>query len=202
MDYFTSLIYQYGMIAMFFLILIEYACFPVSSEIVLPFSGAVAASSNISYISLLGASIIAGMLGTSICFFIGKKGGHLIIHKIEHKFPKSKKAFDSCFEKFNSHGTTFVCISRVIPLCRTYVAFVAGALDLTYSSFVIASLIGISVWNTVLIGLGYLLGGNWGLVSYYYGKYKHIIIISAVIILSSFLIYKFRNRNQQTSLDR
>lgn len=199
MDYFTNLIYDYGMLAMFFLILIEYACFPVSSEIVLPFSGAVAASQHIGYLSILGASILAGIIGTSICFFIGKKGGQIVISKIEKKFPKSKVSFNRCYEKFQQQGVIFVCVSRVVPLCRTYVAFVAGALDLKYSSFVLASLAGISVWNALLIGLGYVLGGNWGIVSYYYTKYKHIILIATVVILGSFLIYKFKSRTQKTA---
>lgn len=194
MEFFTNLIYEYGMIAMFFLILIEYACFPVSSEIVLPFSGAVAASQRIGYLSILGASIIAGLIGTSICYLIGKKGGKLVIMKIQKKFPKSKDAFDKCFDKFQKQGVIFVCVSRVVPLCRTYVAFVAGALNFKYSSFCIASLAGISVWNALLIGLGYVLGGNWEIVSFYYGEYKHIILISAAIIIGSIIIGKLRKR--------
>jgi len=199
METFTNLIYEYGLLAMFFLILIEYACFPISSEIVLPFSGAVAASSNISYLKILGASILAGIIGTSFCFFIGKKGGNLIILKIEKKFPKSEKAFEKCYGKFKDHGIIYVCVSRVIPLCRTYVAFVAGALNLPYSSFTVASLAGISVWNALLIGLGYLLGGNWKLVTYYYAQYKHIFLICVAVILGSILIHKFRNRKTAAS---
>lgn len=199
MDFFTNLIYEYGMIAMFFLILIEYACFPVSSEIVLPFSGAVAASQGISYPVILAASVLAGLIGTSVCFIVGKKGGNLVILKIQKKYPKSKASFEKCYDKFQKQGVTFVCVSRVVPLCRTYVAFVAGALNLKYSSFCIASLAGISLWNALLIGLGYILGGKWELVSYYYSEYKHIIIICAVILLGSFLIYKWRNRRQTSN---
>ncbi|SET53284.1 DedA family protein [[Clostridium] polysaccharolyticum] len=196
MDFFINLIYEYGLFAMFFLILIEYACFPVSSEIVLPFSGAVAASSGIHYPFILLASIAAGLIGTSICFFIGQKGGTLILLKIQKKFPKSQASFEKCYEKFQKQGTSFVCISRVIPLCRTYVAFVAGALNLKYSSFCIASFAGISVWNALLIGLGYTLGNNWEQVTYYYGKYKHIFIITVIVSLGSYLIYHLRNRKK------
>lgn len=183
MSYFTNLIVQYGIQAMFFLILIEYACFPISSEIVLPFSGAIASSQNIEYLIILSLSILAGLIGTSICYFIGKIGGNVIIKKIEKRFPKSEKSFSSCFEKFQKHGTSAVCISRVIPLCRTYIAFVAGAMNLSYPSFLIASFAGISVWNALLIGLGYVLGSNWNLVSRYYNEYKHILLIIVCLIL-------------------
>ncbi len=192
MDFLINLIYQYGLLAMFLLILLEYACFPVSSEIVLPLSGAVAASQGIQYLVILAASIVAGLIGTSLCFLIGKKGGSIIIIKIQKKFPKSKASFDKCYEKFQKQGVNFVCVSRVVPLCRTYVAFVAGALDLKYNSFFIASFAGISVWNALLIGMGYILGNNWSLVGYYYGRYKHIFIICVVVILGSSIIHKIK----------
>ncbi|MDF2845183.1 MAG: hypothetical protein K0R00_3609, partial [Herbinix sp.] len=44
MNTLTNLISDYGLIAMFIIIMLEYACFPVSSEIVLPFCGAVASA--------------------------------------------------------------------------------------------------------------------------------------------------------------
>ena len=46
MGFISELIYEYGLIAMFLIIMLEYACFPVSSEIVLPLSGAMASINN------------------------------------------------------------------------------------------------------------------------------------------------------------
>ena len=48
---------KFGMIAVFILIMLEYACFPVPSEVVLPFSGAIASSNNTSLISVLISSL-------------------------------------------------------------------------------------------------------------------------------------------------
>lgn len=50
MSYITNFIYEHGLLAMFIIIMLEYACFPVSSEIVLPFSGAFASINSISFI--------------------------------------------------------------------------------------------------------------------------------------------------------
>jgi len=197
MDFFMNLITQYGIEAMFFLILIEYACFPISSEIVLPFSGAVASSQNTDYLVILCLSVIAGLIGTSLCFAVGKYGGNVIITKIQKRFPKSEKSFSSCYEKFQKHGSSAVCISRVIPLCRTYIAFVAGAMNLKYSTFLIASFAGISVWNALLIGLGFVLGTKWGLVKTYYQEYKHIFLIIIILLIIIFLCKKFFQRNKK-----
>ena len=46
MNTISELINEYGLVAMFIIIMLEYACFPVSSEIVLPLSGAVASINN------------------------------------------------------------------------------------------------------------------------------------------------------------
>ncbi|OJT73388.1 DedA family protein, partial [Clostridioides difficile] len=42
MSVINSFILQYGLISVFVLIMIEYACFPLPSEVVLPLCGAIA----------------------------------------------------------------------------------------------------------------------------------------------------------------
>lgn len=186
MSYFTNLIYEYGLIAMFFLILIEYACFPISSEIVLPFSGAVASYQHISFFVIIIVSVIAGLMGTSICYVIGRTGGLPLIYRIKKRFPGTEKGLDNSFARFEKYGTWAVCIGRVIPICRTYIAFVSGVAKQKYSVFITASAIGITVWNIILIGLGYILRENWRLVGEYYSRYK--ILILPILILGLLLL--------------
>jgi membrane protein DedA with SNARE-associated domain len=184
----TNFIYEYGLIAMFIIILLEYACFPVSSEIVLPFSGAVASMNDTNFLIILPLSILAGLIGTGICFTIGWFGGGALINAITHKFPKTKKGIDSAYDKFKLHGASAVCIGRVIPLIRTYIALIAGAAKLNPVTYFTASALGITIWNTLLIGLGYMLRENYKRVGEYYDRYKHNLIPVAVICLCAILI--------------
>lgn len=172
MDNLTQLISQYGLVAMFLIIMLEYACFPISSEIVLPFSGAVASINQIPYLVILPLSILAGMIGTGICFSIGWFGGGAILNGIKRKFPKSVKPIDASYEKFIRSSASAVCIGRVIPLIRTYIALVAGSARMNPITYFTSSLLGITVWNTLLIGLGYSLQSNYGRVAGYYDRYK------------------------------
>ncbi len=190
MSFFTNLIYEYGIFAMFFLILIEYACFPVSSEIVLPFSGAVASYQGTSFLVIILVSVIAGLLGTSVCYVIGRTGGLPLINRIKKRFPGSQKGLDNSFEKFDKYGSIAVCVGRVIPLCRTYIAFVSGVTKQRYVVFLSSSAIGITVWNIILIGLGYTLRENWKVVGEYYSQYKYILtpILAVGIIILLFKV--------------
>jgi membrane protein DedA with SNARE-associated domain len=200
MDFIKNIISEYGLIAMFLIIMLEYACFPVSSEIVLPFSGAVASAGNINFFVILPLSVLAGLLGTGICYTIGWFGGGAILNAITGRFPKMKKGLASANERFKLHGASTVCIGRVIPLIRTYIALVAGAAKLNPVTYFAASALGITVWNTLLIGLGYILRENYKTVADYYTRYKHNLLPVAAIfaaILAGNFIYRRYNRKKK-----
>jgi len=193
LELFTNFIFKYGLIAIFLVITIEYACFPISSEIVLPFSGAVASISQINFISVLIVSVVGGLIGTSFCYWVGRFGGKAILSRITSKYPKSKKGIDASVNRFNQYGKYAVLFGRLIPLIRTYIGFIAGAYSMPYPLYFISSSIGITLWNTLLIGLGYYLREKWHIVSDLYTRYK-AIILPLFILLVLYLIVKFRRK--------
>jgi membrane protein DedA with SNARE-associated domain len=202
MNLFTNFIEDYGLAALFMIILLEYACFPVSSEIVLPFAGAVSALQNTNFLVILLLSILAGLIGTGLCFTVGWFGGGAILTAISKKFPKAGRGIASATAKFNDNGAYAVCIGRVIPLIRTYIALVAGAARLNPVTYFTYSALGITVWNTLLIGLGYTLQSNYNKVAGYYSQYKHnlrpVAIIFSIILLINFIYQRIKKRKSLT----
>ena len=197
MNLITKLIYDYGLVAIFFIIMLEYACFPVSSEIVLPMSGAMASINNTPFLQVLFLSIVAAMIGTSFCYGFGWLGGGAFIAFIKRKFPKSAKSIDASYDRFNKNGPAAVCIGRVIPLVRTYIALIAGAARLDPIRYLSSSFLGVTIWNTMLIVLGYSLRENYSNVTIYYQRYKKnlIPIILTLILLAIFnKFYKSRRK--------
>ena len=192
MDSIVQLISHYGLLAMFLIILLEYACFPVSSEIVLPLSGAVASMNQIPFLVILPLSILAGLIGTGICYAVGWFGGGAIINTIKHRFPKSAKPINASYDKFNANGSSAVCIGRVIPLVRTYIALIAGSAKMNPVSYFTSSLLGITIWNTLLIGLGYSLQDNYGRVAGYYDRYKQNLLPVFLLAVSLFILGRIR----------
>lgn len=194
----TDFINDYGLFAMFLIILLEYACFPVSSEIVLPFSGAVASINHTSFLVILPLSILAGLIGTGLCYGVGWFGGGAMIGAITRRFPKSQKGINSANQRFTEHGASVVCICRVIPLVRTYIALIAGASKMNPVSYFTYSALGITIWNTMLIGLGYTLRENYQQVGVYYERYKHNLIPVALICITALLLnHLYRKRKKK-----
>lgn len=190
METVSSLFDQYGVFAMIVVIFLEYACFPISSELVLPFTGAVARAEGVSFFLLLPLSVLAGLLGTGLCYLAGYLGGDAALTKLAKRFPKTEKAIEASRKKFKKYGAGAVCIGRIIPLCRTYIAFVAGAVGQPPSVYFPYSFLGITLWNSALLSLGFFLQGNWGAVSGYYDRYKQYFIPVLFGIIVALLLHK------------
>ena len=158
MDWIESFLQNYGIWAMFVLIMLEYACFPVSSEIILPLAGVMAAGQGMFFPNHV----------------LNETGAGLIV--------------------FGNHEKSAVLISRVIPLCRTYIGFVAGAMGQNISRYLLYSAIGIVTWNTVLTGLGYYFYQYKDLFFHYLDKYKHVIFYTGIILLVIFALNAIRKK--------
>lgn len=184
-----------GYIGIFIVVALEYACFPMSSEILLPLIGMLVYNGELKYLFVVITSILAGIIGSTICYFIGVIGGAPLLNYSKLKFPKTKRVINSLNRWFNSYGKIAVLIARVIPITRTYVSILAGAQKLNYLIFITYSSIGIAFWNTVLILIGYFLGDNFELITSLLKKYSNIIGVLVIIII--FIFYKIKSKRRR-----
>jgi membrane protein DedA with SNARE-associated domain len=182
-----SFIENYGLIAVFILIMLEYACFPLPSEIVLPFAGAYAAIYGVPFYAILFISIAAGLCGCLICYLIGFFGGAALLERLGRRFHNTAAGFEASKQWFDRYGSLSVIIARVLPLCRTYISFVSGLSRQKLIKFLALSAVGISVWNLVLVGLGFKLAAHWDIIALYARRYTFILL--PVVILIVFIIF-------------
>lgn len=196
MNSFVYFISQYGLITFFVLIIIDYACFPLSNGALLPCSGAIASLFNTPYLITLSVSVVASLFCTSIYYIIGRIGGYKLLNAIKRRFPKSRAKIDKALCDFRSHGAFSVFLARLLPVCRTYIGFVAGAAKLSFVTFITSSSIGISLWNSILIGIGYLFHDLWDSLSILFDQYKNNIVcfIVLAIFMLIILIYLLTSR--------
>lgn len=186
MEWIYEFIENYGVIAILVLIFLEYACFPVPSEVLLPIAGALSIKSSFFFVWVL--SIVAGILGSTFCYTFGIIGRNYI-----DKSPKLKKKLAYALETYEKYENASVMIGRIIPLCRTYISIVAGIGKQKFVNFVTFSFVGIALWNLLLMLLGYIFYDNIEMVFHIYDKYKIFILIVGVFILIIIFI-KFLKR--------
>lgn len=187
-----GLLSQYGLWAIFLIIMLEYACFPISSELVLPVSGLVAFRLGHKITAVILISVVAGLIGSSICYFLGRAGGGFL-DRLFQRFPRAGRQFHKACDWQQRYGRVSILLGRVIPLFRTYISFASGITRQNYLEFLLFSSIGILSWNTLLISCGYLLGENYGVILPYIKQYSSVllVVLAAVLLL---VIFKKRRR--------
>lgn len=161
MDISTITLYftKYGAIAIFVIVLLEYMNLPgFPAGVIMPLSGIWAAKGNINFLSVMLITLLAGVVGSWILYFLGWTGGSLFLEKYLKKFPKSKEAIDRNFELIRQKGYVGIFISKLIPMIRTLISIPAGVMKMNFVKYTISSALGVFVWNLVFVGAGYYFG--------------------------------------------
>ncbi len=184
-----STIEGFGYLGVFLAVFLEYACLPLPSEILLPFIGLLASRQTFSLVGIILVSIMAGLLGSSVCYCIGYYGGAPIINWLCKKSSGARKSFKTLNSILDKYDKPAVFLSRLLPITRTYISLAVGAMKMRYSTFILYSLGGITIWNIVLISLGYFLGENTVLIKKILGDYS-IIVLFVLALLAIVFIYK------------
>ena len=153
-DIFTFL-NQYGLIFIFLIVFMEYLNLPgFPAGVILPACGAWITITQNSFFICYFVSILAGVLGSLILYFIGWYIGEPIINKICYKYPKMKLKMDKLKRGMIKRANYTVFIARLVPVVRTLVGFPAGVVKMNILNYLLFSMLGIALWNASLIIFG------------------------------------------------
>ena len=128
------------------------------------------------HLLFLGLSI-AGILGDSLNYWIGKKIGPKVFSSQESRFFK-RDYLDKTHAFYLKYGAKTIVIARFIPIIRTFAPFVAGVGAMPYRTFFFYNIIGAVIWV-----------GSFVYAGFYFGQLPFVqtnfnLIILAIIILS------------------
>ncbi|MGL6106397.1 DedA family protein [Romboutsia sp.] len=188
-------IINYGLISIFIIVALEYANIPLPSEVVLPLVGILALRYDMNLPLVILVTILGGILGSIINYYLGYKFGQPLVSIIKTKYPKSKKSISASYKWMAKYEKISVMLSRIVPLARTFISIIAGVAKMNVYSFVMYSTIGIAIWNTILVLMGYIVGENIHLISSLLTEYSIAVVIILIIgIIWYIKKIKFSNR--------
>nr|WP_302595121.1 DedA family protein [uncultured Cellulosilyticum sp.] len=193
-NYMIYLIEKLGYIGIFLVIGLEYACFPIPSEVVLPFVGMSIPQTSLSFLPSFLVSILAGLSGSLICYAIGFYGGEPLLARLSKRSTGLQTALDKFNTWFASYGRWAVLFTRVVPLTRTYISLFAGVSRMSIVEFLLYSATGIALWNLVLMSLGFYVGNNWTLIESLLNTYSNIVLTLVAIVLIGFILLKLQKK--------
>ncbi|WP_328442586.1 DedA family protein [Streptomyces sp. NBC_00457] len=171
---------------------------PLPGEIILVSSALLASQHGDIDPFILGACASAGaIIGDSIGYAIGRKGGRPLLAWLGKKFPKhfSEGHIATAERSFQKWGMWAVFFGRFVALLRIFAGPLAGVLHMPYWKFLIANVFG-----------GILWAGGTTAVIYYVGvvaeswlkRFSWLGLVLAILIgVTSMLILKRKAKKAQ-----
>ena len=187
---------QFGWAGVFGLMIFENATGITPSEIILAFAGWMLIERHALHPSVIfWGGLYAGFgsaIGASITYWVARLGGRPVIEKFARCFRMDMAHVTRAEEQIHKFGTGLVLIGRVIPGVRTLISIPAGLVRIPFLKFFLATFAGAYVWCTLLIGIGYLLGHEWMLISQYVKQYLPFLLAGGVLTVTAYLLVHYR----------
>jgi membrane protein DedA with SNARE-associated domain len=207
-DAVTSAIGDYGLYAVFLLMLVD-AVLPAASEIVMLYAGAVATgafagqsvtlfgerigSTPWAFVAMATAGTIGYVLGSVLGWAIGRYGGRPYLERHGRWLHVTPAKLDRAEAWFARYGDPAVLLARVVPVVRSFISIPAGVAEMPVGRFTLLTLPGSAVWCFAIAGVGVALGTGWE--RFHHGwRYADYIVVAALAAGVLFLAWKARQR--------
>lgn len=198
----TSIMADFGYIGIFVLIMVENLFPPIPSEIILTFGGFMTTVTSLNVVMVIIVATLGSVVGAILLYKVASYFGKERLTKIVLKYGRILRLKESDIERaesfFLKYGSWAVFLCRIIPLIRSLISIPAGMTKMKMSRFLILTTAGSLLWNTVLIGLGAVLGESWNEIVVFMDSFSTIIYSVIAILVVVGLGYFFRARFKKT----
>ena len=192
----TTAMEQLGEPGVGLLVLLENLFPPILSELILPLAGFTASKGDFLIISVILWATLGSVVGAIILYKVGALLGRDRTRAIFRKMPLvSINDVDKTEAWFIKHEAKTVFYGRMVPIFRSLISIPAGVERMNMGLFVAYTTAGSLIWNSTLIGLGFILGENFHLVEEYVSLFQYLVIVVVIIGVGYFVARRLRQRN-------
>jgi membrane protein DedA with SNARE-associated domain len=160
-NWITRTIADHGLIAVFGLMLLESACIPVPSEVIMLYAGYLVSIGQFGLVAAVVAGVLGNLAGSIIAWWAGSAGGRDLILRRGRSIHVTEARLALADRWFERYGERTVLIARCVPIVRTFISLPAGIAKMPLGRFALYTTVGCVPWVLGLTLLGYAVGDNW-----------------------------------------
>lgn len=183
-DYLIGLVEAWGYLGVAIAMFLENVFPPIPSEVIMGLTGMAVADGKLDFAGAVVAGTAGAVLGNWVWYWIGRVVGYARFRPLIDRFGRwltldwaEVEKIVSIFKRFDS---AIVFWARFLPQVRTMISLPAGMLVMPQVRFVIWTILGTGIWNSVLIGTGYILRNNFSQFDEYYGWVAVVMMVAVV----------------------
>jgi membrane protein DedA with SNARE-associated domain len=210
-DALTSAVGDYGLYAVFLLMLVD-SVLPAASEAVMLYAGAVAAgafpgqdvtvfgaqihSTAGAYVAMVLAGVLGYTAGSVIGWAIGFFGGRPYLERHGRWLHVTPERLDRAESWFARYGDATAFLGRMVPVVRSFISIPAGIAEMPLARYTVLSFLGTIPWCFGFAGAGLALGSSWQRFqdNWRYADYAVVAALVAGALYVAFRLYRRRSR--------
>lgn len=189
-----DVVHSFGYVGVFVLILAGSLFLPVPTELTLPLIGFLVGHGRLSFVPVLLTATAARMSASLILYVVGLRIREARLRRLVKRFERSKLLFVSDIERasgvFERHGGKAILVGHLIPGVGALVSVPAGLKRMPLRwRFLGYTILGCTLWNSSLIGLGWALGRRWRIVELY-ASFVGLAVLTILILGSLWFLWR------------
>jgi membrane protein DedA with SNARE-associated domain len=194
-DWMLVLISSAGYLGIFVAMFVEGILTPIPSELIMPFAGYLCSTGELNIVLVILVGSLGAVGGSTIAYLLGRSLGRPFLDRFGRYLglgPDSLDRADAWFVKWGNYG---ILIGHALPGIRSIISFPAGIARMDIKRFALFTFIGATIWNTVLVVAGFLLGKYWIELSRGLDGWDIAILVTVGAVFLGYIIYgRWRNK--------
>lgn len=154
-----------GYPAILVLMLGESSFLPIPCEAIIPPAAYMAHTNQVpmNCAGIIAVAVFGSWLGATIMYWLARSGGRPLVRRYGKFVLFPPERLEKAERWMSHYGAMGVLVARLLPGARQLVGIPAGIARLNYLQFTIFTLIGASIWCSVLCYVGIKAGSDEGL---------------------------------------
>ena len=152
------LLEHWGYIAIFAVVILGNMGLPIPEETILILAGYLVWEGKLRLPIVLGVGVVSAILGDNLGYWLGREFGRRAVERYERWIFVSPERLDATQRIVARYGPLAVFAARFLPGLRFLAGPVAGITGLRPFPFIVANVLGASLYVPASVGIGYALG--------------------------------------------
>lgn len=199
-NWLVSTIGTMGYAGVFLLMAMESSVIPIPSEVVIPPAGYLAQQGKMDMSLVILSGTLGSLIGAYANYFAARFLGRPLLLKYGRYVWITEEHFARVETYFRSHGEISTFIGRLLPVARHLISLPAGLANMNHLRFTAYTLLGSSIWVSVLAYIGYFIGENQELIV----QYSHQAVLAVVAFsaaLAGVYVWLHRRRTARATAE-
>lgn len=181
-----DVVHSFGYVGVFVVVLLGSLYLPVPTELTLPLFGFLVGQGRLTFLPVVLTATAARVTAAVVFYYLGLRIGERRLRRLIGRAERTKLIYGSDLERasgaFERHGGQAILLGHLIPGVGPLISVPAGLKRMPFRArFLGCTLLGSTIWNGTLVGLGWALGRRWRVVEVY-ASYLALAVLAVLLL--------------------